>query len=136
MSRRVDLPSDHAARQAMAALLDEAASGGTTPTVVELARRLGLTNSTFWRRFPDLANELRATARTPTPEISTSPAAKRYADLEQRNAELTRDNRQLAEHLDLAVANIQRLTLDNHGLRQALEAANKVTRIDTKTRTP
>jgi transposase-like protein len=136
VSRRVDVPSDHAARQAMAALLDEAATDGVKPTVVELARRLGLTNSTFWRHFPDLANELRTTTRTPTPDTPASPAAKRYAELEQRTAELTRDNRQLSQHLDLAIANIQRLTLDNHGLRQALEATNKITRIHTKTRTP
>lgn len=137
MSRRVDLPNEHAVRTAMTALLAEAAAEGTTPTVVALAKRLGLTNSTFWRHFPDIANELRTTIRTPKPdEPVSSPAARRLAELEHRNAELTRDNRQLTEHLDLAVANLQRLTLDNHKLRQALEAASKVTRIDTKTRTP
>jgi AcrR family transcriptional regulator len=136
VSRRVDLPDDHAVRTTMTALLNEATAQGTTPTVVELAKRLGLTNSTFWRHFPDIANELRTTARTPNPDAPASPAARRFAELEQRNAELTRDNRQLTEHLDLAVVNLQRLTLDNHKLRRALEAASKVTRIDTKTRTP
>jgi transposase-like protein len=135
VSRRVDLPDDHAVRTAMTGLLDEAATEGTTPTVVALAKRLGLTNSTFWRHFPDIANELRTTVRTPNPDAPASPAARRFAELEQRNAELTRDNRQLAEHLDLAVVNLQRLTLDNHRLRQELEAASKITRIDTKTRT-
>ena len=130
MSRRVDLPDEHTVRAAMTALLDKSATAGTTPTVVALATRLGLTNSTFWRHFPDIATELRATVRTPNPAAPASPAARRLAELEQRNAELTRDNRQLTEHLDLAVANLQRLTLDNHKLRQALEAAGKVTRID------
>ena len=136
MSRRVDLPDDHAVRTTMTALLDEAAAQGTTPTVVALAKRLGLTNSTFWRHFPDIANELRTTVRVPNPDVPASPAARRFAELEQRNAELTRDNRQLTEHLDLAVANLQRLTLDNHQMRQALESAGKVTRIDAKARTP
>jgi hypothetical protein len=135
VSRRVDLPSEHAVRAAMAVLLDEAAAEGATPTVVALAKRLGLANSTFWRHFPDIATELRATVRTPNPDVPTSPAARRLADLEQRNAELARDNRQLTEHLDLAVVNLQRLTLDNHKLRQALEATSKVTRID-KARRP
>jgi hypothetical protein len=40
-----------------------------------------------------------------------------------------RDNQNLAEHLELAIANIQRLTLENHQLRSALEAAHKVTRL-------
>jgi hypothetical protein len=136
VSRRVDLPDDHAVRTTMTVLLDEAATEGTTPTVVALAKRLGLTNSTFWRHFPDIANELRTTVRTPNPDTPASPAAQRLAELEQRNAELIRDNRQLTEHLDLAVVNLHRLTLDNHKLRQALEEASKVTRIDTKTRTP
>jgi hypothetical protein len=135
VSRRVDLPSEHAVRAAMAVLLDEAAAEGATPTVVALAKRLGLANSTFWRHFPDIATELRATVRTPNPDVPTSPAARRLADLEQRNAELARDNRQLTEHLDLAVVNLQRLTLDNHKLRQTLEATSKVTRID-KARRP
>jgi transposase-like protein len=136
VSRRVDLPDDHAVRTTMTALFDEAAAQGTTPTVVALAKRLGLTNSTFWRHFPDIANELRTTVRGPNPDVPASPAARRFAELEQRNAELTRDNRQLTEHLDLAVANLQRLTLDNHQMRQTLESAGKVTRIDTKSRTP
>lgn len=135
MNRRVELPDEHAVRTAMTALLNESATERTTPTVVALAKRLGLTNSTFWRHFPDIATELRTTARTPNPDAPASPAARRLAELEQRNAELIRDNRQLTEHLDLAVANLQRLTLDNHNLRQALEAASKVTRID-KPRTP
>jgi hypothetical protein len=44
-----------------------------------------------------------------------------------RNAKLRRENRRLREHLDLAVANLQRLTLQNHRQWQALEAAAQVT---------
>ena len=53
---------------------------------------------------------------------------------EQKDTELRRDNASLTEHLELAIANIHRLTLENHRLRQALETASKVTRIDAKTR--
>ncbi|MCA1705417.1 MAG: hypothetical protein LC808_20035, partial [Actinobacteria bacterium] len=42
--------------------------------------------------------------------------------------------RELAEHLELAIANIQRLTLDNHHLRQQLHAATKITHINTRSR--
>jgi hypothetical protein len=37
-----------------------------------------------------------------------------------------------AEHLELAIANIQRLTLDNHHLRQQLHAATKITHINAR----
>lgn len=37
---------------------------------------------------------------------------------------------QIRAHLELAVANIQRLTLENHRLRQQLETATKVTHIN------
>ena len=134
MSRRIELPSHETAHQALKALVEEAKTNGTSPTVVELARTLGLTNTTFWRHFPDLANEIRVAARQPDEDAPSSPARQRFADLERRSAELGRENRQLAEHLDLAVANIQRLTLDNHQLRQALESANKVTKLTTRTR--
>jgi regulator of replication initiation timing len=46
---------------------------------------------------------------------------------------LVRENRDLKDHLDLAVANIQRLTLDNRRLRQALDCERKITAIDTRT---
>jgi len=127
VSRRVELPSDNQARQAMSVLLDEAATSGHRPTVVELARRLDLTNTTFWRHYPDLAHELRDRARTP--RTPSSPAVGRDSSLEQRNAALARDNHHLREQLDLAIANIARLTLDNDHLRRAVEAQNAITRI-------
>jgi regulator of replication initiation timing len=55
------------------------------------------------------------------------------AELERKYAELVRENRDLKDHLDLAVANIQRLTLDNRRLRQALDCERKITAIDTRT---
>lgn len=58
----------------------------------------------------------------------------RFERLEHENADLRRTNHDLNEHLDLAVANIQRLTLDNHSLRHQLEAKANVTPIDTRHR--
>ena len=52
--------------------------------------------------------------------------------LQHKNAELRGANTDLTEHLALAVANIQRLTLDNHLLREALETTQKVTRLPSR----
>jgi hypothetical protein len=98
---------------------------GKPPTVLALAGQLGLSNTTFRRHFPDIAADLKQRrARDPA---SPAAAASRFDQLQHDNAALRRDNRQLREHLDLAAANIQRLTLENHRLRQQLEATAKVT---------
>ena len=81
----------------------------------------------------DIANQIRENARTPSPASPTSAAALRMAELERRYAEAVRDNRNLRDNLDLAVANIQRLTLDNRQLRQALETQQKITTIGART---
>jgi hypothetical protein len=60
--------------------------------------------------------------------------ATRFDQLKRENADLRRDNHELTEHLELAVANIQRLCLETHQLRQQLEAATNVTRIDPRHR--
>ena len=54
MSRRADLPSRSTVQRALYELLDETSAEGVRPTVVSLARRLGLANTTFWRHFPDI----------------------------------------------------------------------------------
>jgi hypothetical protein len=61
-------------------------------------------------------------------------AAGRFEKIQRENAELRRAKLELTEHLDLAIANIQRLTLDNHYLRQQLHAATKVTHINVRSR--
>jgi len=64
-----------------------------------------------------------------------SPAAvTRFERLKRQNAELRRANHDLVEHLNLAIAKIQRLTLDNHHLRHQLEANINVTSIDARHR--
>lgn len=127
MSRRVLVPAEATVQAAISDIRGEAAQRGRKPTVTALASRVGLTNATFWRHFPDLARELVDTARaqsmTPPQPESTRPRDDRAA--------LARENRRLADHLDLAVANIARLTHENHQLRQAVEAAANVTRLNS-----
>lgn len=126
MSRRVELPNDRHVLETRDALLAEAASAGRRATVVELARRIGLSNTTFWRHYPSVAAELahaaRQTPRTDGGTTGHSPAREKDSPL----AELRRDNRALREHLDLAAASIARLTLENQRLRQELEDAHGV----------
>jgi hypothetical protein len=130
VTRKTSLPSDEEVRHAKTELLAEAHASGTRPTVVALARRLGLTNPTFWRHFPDTAREIAYLGRTPPATTPTADStAGRIHELEKRNADLHRANQNLTEHLELAVANIQRLALDNHRLQQELEAAAKVTQL-------
>jgi AcrR family transcriptional regulator len=126
MSRRVALPAPPDVADALDALLTETAADGTRATVVELARRVGLTNSTFWRHFPDTAQQLRDASSGAAAASPGAAVAHRYAELAQRAAGLAGDNAQLREHLDLAAAHIARLTLDNHRLTRELEAATGV----------
>jgi AcrR family transcriptional regulator len=130
VSRRVDLPSADQARHAMAEVISEAQRDGKRPSVLALARRLGLTNPTFWRHFPDIAAEMAALGRTPAPEQPESSGGSRYEQLQQDNARLKRRLAQTEADLQAAFASIQRLALDNDRLRRELEAATNVTRID------
>lgn len=133
MTRKIGLPSEDEVRQARADLVAQSQASGTRPTVVALARRVGLTNPTFWRHFPDTARQIADLGRTPTdPAPTAAGTTNRLHELEKRNTDLRRANQNLTDHLELAVANIQRLTLDNHRLHKELEATAKVTRLDTR----
>ncbi len=130
MSRRADLPSADQVRHAVHEITKQAKDIGQRPSVLRVAQRFGLSNTTFRRNFPDIAREIGETRRLPdTASTENSPQASRHVTLQERNAQLRRDNTALSEHLDLAVANIMRLTLDNQRLREELESATKVTRI-------
>ena len=69
MSRRADLPSRSTVQRALDELLDETSAEGVRPTVVSLARRLGLANTTFWRHFPDLATRSEKTPGRHRPHL-------------------------------------------------------------------
>lgn len=132
MSRRVALPPDDDLAAALHALLADAAAQGVRPTVLTLAGRLGLSNTTFWRHFPDTAQQVRAAANQalPRPDIAvddpTGSAAAASNGAQQR-AVLSRDNQRLREQLELASAHIARLTLTNQRLVEELETATRVT---------
>lgn len=127
MTARVQLPSEG---QVQAALADLTESQDGPPTVVALSRALGLTNSTFWRYFPETARSVaergRELKRQPKP---APPDGADVSDSDEDVSRLKRRNQALSDHLEVALAQLQRLTLDNRALREALEAANNVTRL-------
>jgi hypothetical protein len=123
------LPSEPQVRQAFTNLVEQSRRNGRRPSVLELARHFGLSNTTFRRHYPEIVKELGDIRRTPAIERADSPAVTEHARIVARNAKLRRDNRQLREHLDLAAANIARLAIDNHQLRQQLEQAQQITHI-------
>jgi AraC-like DNA-binding protein len=128
VTRRTVLPSHDDVQLAIKRLTE---TTGKPPTVLALARHLGLANTTFRRHFPDITTEL-TQQRSPAPADSDPVAASRFEKIQRENTELRRARRELAEHLELAIANIQRLTLDNHHLRQQLHAATKITQISAR----
>lgn len=93
---------------------------GRSPSVLTVARHLGLANTTFRRRFPDIVDQLRGSI----PIANAPGAAPRqvYSDV----VRLRQRNRDLTDRLELAESSIQRLSLDNRVLRQQLEQATAV----------
>lgn len=127
----MSLPSEDMVRRTIREITDQAKKTGRRPSVLAVARRLGLSNTTFRRNFPDIARQLGELRRTAhSLEVAGSTAAQHYLTLQERNARLRQDKQTLEEHLQLAAANVMRLTLENRQLRRELEAATKVTRIE------
>ncbi|MFK0258661.1 hypothetical protein [Streptomyces sp. NPDC090445] len=106
------------------------AETGRSPSVLALATRLGLANTTFRRNFPGICTELSDTPGT----AGGTAAADAYGKVKADNARLRRDNRDLAEQLELAIAAIQRLTIDNDRLQTALHDARAVTPLPRRPR--
>lgn len=100
-------------------------STGRAPSVLALARHLGLANTTFRRRYPDIVVRLQASALGPD-FSGVALAAPRTDDELLR---LRHRNRELVGHLELATASIQRLSLDNRALRAQLEQLSSVTHL-------
>ena len=123
------LPTALQVRQAFTKLVDQAHHDGQRPSVLALARQFGLSNTTFRRHYPEIARELGQIRRAPTTAVTESPAAVEHSRLVARTAELRRAVQELRQDLELAVANIARLTLDNHHLRTELEHARRITNI-------
>ncbi len=131
MSRKIDLPEQTHVRTVLADMLVEAAAGGPKASVLALARRLGLSNATFWRHFRDLATEIRHAAGDSTAQpYGQNQPRDRAGELASQNAGLRRERDRLADQLEAALGHLRRLTIDNAQLRHDLEAAHNITRLD------
>lgn len=137
MSRKIDLPAKAHVRAVLADMLAEAAAGGAKLSVLALARRLGLSNATFWRHFRDIATEIRHTAGDSMAQPGgQDPRRDRAGELASQNARLCRDRDRLADQLEAALGHLRRLTIDNAQLRHDLEAAHNITRLDPGRESP
>jgi dienelactone hydrolase len=133
MTRKVNLPPEEHVRTVMTGMFAEAATGGPRPTVLALARNLGLTNATFGRHYHDIAIELRHHAASATPAVPARGKRRRDAEeLAGRNAALRRERDHLASQLEAALSHLRRLTIDNAELRRELEAARGIPRLDPR----
>lgn len=130
MTRRADLPAHDDVLRVVAELTEAA---GKPPTVLAVAGRLGLSNTTFRRRFPEVAADLQQRRRR-AGRAAADAEVTRFELLKAENVRLRRNNHELTEHLDLAVAVIQRQALEKQQLLQQLEAATRVTSIDPSRR--
>ncbi len=97
---------------------------GHAPSVLALARHLGMANTTFRRRYPDVVAQLRN-----PPQLANTVGATASAAAESDLVKLRQRNRDLADDLALAVSNIQRLSIDNRALRRQLEEITAVTHL-------
>ncbi|WP_035803964.1 hypothetical protein [Kitasatospora mediocidica] len=129
MSRPADIPAEAHVRRVLNQYVNECHDNGTRPSVLALAAKFDLSNTTFRRHFPDLAKEVSAARSRPAPHPTAEMRPSPYEVLTTRNAKLRRANRSLTENLQFAAAQIQRLAVDNACLREALEASSKITRI-------
>ncbi|MFI5759038.1 hypothetical protein [Streptomyces sp. NPDC051569] len=110
-------------------MLDICRETNKQPSVLMLARRLDLTNTTFRRRYPDIAREI-ADHRAASTAPRSGPTV--HDRLVARNAKLRRRNRDLNAQLAFAAAQIKHLSLRNERLQEALESASNVTSISSR----
>jgi hypothetical protein len=115
-------------RKRLEEMLAACQASGTRPSVLTLARRMGLTNTTFRRHYPEIAREIAGHRTAPDAPVGSQPNT--YDKLVARNAKIRRRNHELTAQLKLAAAQIQYLALRNARLEEALEAQIGVTRID------
>ena len=134
MSRRADIPAEARIRRVLDQYVNECQDNGTRPTVLALAAKSGLSNTTFRRHFPDLAKEISAARSNPEPHAEAEKRRTPCEVLAARNTKLRRANRSLTENLHFAAARLQRLAVDNARLREALAASSNVTRINNPDR--
>ncbi|MFI5591198.1 hypothetical protein ACIA5G_39530 [Amycolatopsis sp. NPDC051758] len=129
MTRHTGLPTVEDVCAALAAL-HAYAETTRPPTVLALAQRVGLSNTTFRRHFPAIVAQMKDSSTTHHDLGPADGAAVRGTDrLAQQNARLRQRNRELSEHLALATAEIQRLSIEAHRLRGECAALRNVSTI-------
>ncbi|MFG2229253.1 hypothetical protein ACGFNX_04415 [Streptomyces sp. NPDC048723] len=133
MTSSTGIVSERRVRQAMEEMLQHARETGRRPSVLALARQFSLSNTTFRRYFPAIAREI-GQARAAPPDEHEGAQATAYDKLVARNARLKRANTDQRALLRLAAAEIQRLSLLNADLVEALEEARNVTPIRPRSR--
>jgi transposase-like protein len=130
VSRHNPAPDEARVRETLAQMRAEADAGATRVSVLGLARRLGMSNATFWRNYREIATEIRQAPGTPSkPAHASKPGNE--AKLAGQNASLRQERDALAGQLEAALAHLRRLTMDNARLREELEAARAVSHLDT-----
>ena len=124
MTRQIPLPTAETVAEALQDLARQTKFTGRRLSVSGLARHLGLPNTTLRRHYPDVIDEMRAAAAPNHPGRTSHDEEPRQTMNRLRN-----ENRYLRTHLDIAIAHIQRLTIENdHLLRQA-ETSSRIRRI-------
>jgi AcrR family transcriptional regulator len=128
VSRRAELPAERQVREVLAQMRAEAAAGGPAPSVLALARRLGLSNTTFWRHYRDIATEIRHSVHADTaPADGPAPRPGRSTELATENARLRLEHDRMAGQIEAALGHLRRLAIDNARLRRDLEEARGIT---------
>jgi hypothetical protein len=130
VSRGKPAPGEARVRETLAQMRAEADAGTTRVSVLGLARRLGMSNATFWRNYREIATEIRQEPETAGKSARASRPGNE-AKLAGRNASLRRERNALAGQLEAALTHLRRLTTDNARLREELEAARGVSHLDT-----
>lgn len=126
MTQRVPLPTADDITRAIDALMNEA---GRPPAALAVATRLGMSNATFWRHFPLIARELADSRREANRTVRRQVADASATNHRSTIARLRVENARLLNEVNLAAAEVQRLTLENHGLRTQREQLARVTAI-------
>lgn len=123
MSHPVKLPTPV---EILAALAQLRTSSNRPVTARALAEHVGLTNSTFWRHFPEIAQSVADERREALRGVSTSRAPATTEPAANAERRLRDENTALRSQLERAVAHIQRLTIENDDLRKQAEQASGI----------
>ena len=124
MTRQIPLPTAETVAEALQDLTRQANVTGRRVSVSGLARHLGLPNTTLRRHYPDVIDEMGTAAPLNHPGRNSHDE-----ELRQTANRLRSENRDLRTHLDIAIAHIQRLTIENDQLRRQAETASQIRRI-------